>query len=170
MYRIRYYDQSFHPDHFHRGLGVLGVAIVALNWLRWRLEVFVQLLVLRALSRIGGFPKDREDELRRTFKLDDDAEKLEKERTSPLHETSVEQPRPPFERAQRYQEGSISTSLDVAVAVDRGEETKMRPSKLDNLIAMYGPNLRAKKYGPGRRYLVGNPDGDFDPIEEQVSP
>jgi hypothetical protein len=156
MFRIRYYDQVMHPDHFK---GFLGGVIRALNFIRWRLETLIQLLVLRYLSNEGALPKAKRVELRRMFDLDVSAEKLEKEQTSPLV-PKVERNEAP--RAERYQAGAQTTAFDVAHAVEN--DLPARPKKMDNMIAAYGGG-RERSYSRGRRFTA-DPEGDFEPMED----
>lgn len=163
MFRIRYYSDVIHPDHF-AGKGLLGAAIRALNWIRWKTETFVQRLVLRALSRDGALPKSRVEVLRKVFDMDVAAEKLEKERTSPLLEKAERPPSPPPTRSERYADGRQKSAVDVAVNVDK--DLPVRPKRIDDMIKRYGAPGREKSYGRGRSF---NLTGDsFEPLEEET--
>lgn len=162
MYRVRYYDRMIHPDHFR---GLRGWYVRALNWVRWKLETYVQKQVLKYLAATGELPAERRGELLRAFRLDVKAEKLQKEQTSPLHEP-VEQEiaETPRTRAERYAEGAVRTKLD---ALDPEEDGRpQRPQRLDDLIGRYAFSNRAKKYARGRAYLA-DPEGNFEPVEDE---
>ena len=160
MFRVRFYDQTFHPDRFN--VGFWGLVIRSLNWLRWRLEVYVQKLVLGYISKTGAVPSDRAHQLRKMFDLDDRAERLEKERTSPkIQPVEVPIVDAPL-RADKYAGGAQSSLIDQVVEAETG--VPQRPTKLDNLIGMYAPALRAKSYARGRHYTTGDPEGDFEPV------
>ncbi len=162
MYRLRYYDQVIHPDHF---TGFSGWWIRVLNLVRWRLETVVQRLAMGYFAKHGGVPKTRQREMKKVFDLDVAAERLEKEQTSPLVQ-KIEQPAsPPITRSERYADGSQRSAIDVAVAVE--EDLPLRPKKIDNLIASYGGPGRERHYARGRRYTTGDPEGDFEPLEDK---
>jgi len=163
MYRIRYYDQVIHPDHF-RG-SALGWLIRALNSVRWWLETRVQLLVMRYLAKSGDLPRERLFEFRKVFDLDVEAERLEMKRTSPLVQGLEEPPAPPTTRSARYRRGSQVSALAEAHAVENGQEQPVRPRRLDNMIASYGAPGRERQYVHGRRYMA-DPEGDFEPLED----
>ena len=158
MYRIRHYDTVIHPDQFKRS-GWLGVLIVSLNFLRWKLEVFIQWLVVHWTLKSGEVPKSQAKELLRTFGLDVRAEALQKDQTSPLHQP-VDMTPPPV-RADRYIAGTPKSALDVTVANAKG--LPERPKSLENLIGQYGFPIRAKKYAGGKRFTVS--EDSFEPLE-----
>jgi hypothetical protein len=156
---VRYYDKIIHPDHFQ---GFLGFWIRVLNSVRWRMEVLVQRLVLRYLAKEGALPKERRADMKRVFDLDVQAERLEKERTSPKTQKVEEPAFPPITRSERYADGRQTSAIDVAVAVEN--DFPVRPKRLNNLIASYGAPGREKHYAKGRMYTSGDPDGDFEPL------
>jgi hypothetical protein len=160
MYRLRYYDEAYHPDHFKRGMR--GWFIVVLNWIRWKLETYVQKQALKFFTENGGLPRDRVKELLRTFHLDVQAEKLEKEQLSPLYAVAAEAAETPRSRAARYTEGRKATMLNDLTPP--GEDQPVRPKPLDNLIGQYAFGGRATNYVHGRRFLA-DPEGDFEPLE-----
>ena len=161
MFRIRYYDQVIHPDHFK---GWLGFWVRLVNAIRWKLEVLVQRMVMRYLVSEGGLPQGRRVDMRRMFALDVAAEKLERDRTSPRIAQVEPPPRPaPAPRAARYQAGTQQSALETAHAIEN--EQPVRPRRLDNMIASYGAPGREKNYGYGRRYMA-DPEGDFEPLED----
>lgn len=162
MYRVRYYDQLIHPDHF-KGSGLRGVFVVVLNWIRWKLETLVQKSVLKWLASNGSLPESQVKEYLRTFSLDVKAEALEKEQTSPLHEKVEQSGVQPIVRADRYEAGSVKSAL---ASETSGSDVPKRPMRLDNLIASYGMDTRAKKYTKGFKFQVSDPEGDFEPLEE----
>lgn len=163
MYRVRYYDQLIHPDSF-KASGWRGALIVALNWVRWQIETFIQKQVLLFYIEKGELPKERKGSLLDTFRVDVQAERLQKEATSPLREPMPDLAQPSRGREGRYEEGTKSTALD---AWAKEEGLPDRPKSLTNLIGMYAPNIRAKKYARGRRFLVMNPEGDFESLEDE---
>lgn len=162
MFRIRYYSDVIHPDHF-AGKGLLGFAIRTLNWLRWRIEVQVQRLVLRSLAKDGALPAKRQEALQRAFDLDAAEERLEKDRTSPLTEGVERPPSPPPTRSERYADGRQGSAIDVAVTVD--QDLPVRPKRIDDMIARYGSNGREKHYGKGRTFNLGN--DLFEALDEE---
>lgn len=163
MYRVRFYDHAFHPDEFKQG-GLLGVTIVVLNWLRWRLETFTQRLVLRFLTKRGGLPRERESALRRIFDLDVRAERLAKEQTSPLNQPVAEDVDllRATSRAERYAVGGFARGIEQAHVAEGG--LPVRPTGLHDLASRYGSPPRQRRYARGHLYNVGSPDGDFEPV------
>lgn len=166
MYRIRYYKEVIHPDHF-KGSGWLGFLIIALNFVRWKLETLVQSLTLRWLAKRGGLPKSRVSEVLRAFELDCAQERLEKEQTSPRHVHAPPPDAPP--RADRYAPGRFSTALGDAVAASR-DQRPTRPQPLSDLLGKYGGGqVRAQRYIRGRAFQPGAPQGEFEPLTEEES-
>lgn len=160
MFRVRYYDQAIHPDQFH---GWLGFWIRALNFIRWRLETFVQRLVLRYMSNQASIPKEKRFEFRRVFDLDIAAERLQKEQTSPKTQR-IELPQVPnAQRSDRYANGRQKTAVEEAVA--DANDAPLRPKRMDNMIASYAAPDRSKRYGKSRSFTA-DPEGDFEPLDE----
>ena len=161
MYHIRYYQQTFHPDQF-RDKSWLGWWIRLCNKTRWRLEVYVQRLVLRRLSQLGELPRDERREVRRRFDLDTRAEQLEAEQTSPLS--------PPLPddrmRAEQYQAGSFRSLFGEAKAEAEGEQLPVRPLPIDDMAARFGHSpVRSRRYAKGRkRFMVLDEEGDFEAV------
>lgn len=155
MFRIRYYDQFIHPDTF-AGKGWRGLVIRMLNWVRWKLETAVQRRVLNLYMReIGDLQKGKA--LRRILDLDVQAERLEKERTSPkqLPIEDYEMPTEVLERGSKYLDGAVKTKFE------SGED---RPKPIDDLAERYGGTRRQVRYSRGRKFTLLDPDGDFEPI------
>lgn len=98
VYEVRSYDQKLHPDLF-RGGRVLGVVIRVLNFLRWKLEVFVQYLTLQYMMDEQKFSPTARKEVLKNFKLDVIKEKVEFLESSPLRALSLPTI-PSFDRAQ----------------------------------------------------------------------
>lgn len=158
MFRVRYYDDVIHPDHFR---GWLGFWIRVLNTIRWRLETLVQRLVLRYMAKTTNLPKERHAELSKVFDLDVAAERLEKQRTSPLFERLEPPSTTPITRSERYVDGRQKSALDVAATVDK--DLPVRPRRIDNMIAIYGGPGRDRHYGRGRQFQLG--EDAFEPLE-----
>ena len=154
MYRVRFYQDLFHPDHFRKG--ARGLRIRALNWIRWKLETYVQKQVTRYFAEQGDLSAHAASELMRSFSLDVRAEELEKDRTSPLH---VRPEMPESARSERY------VSSGIVAAVDDEAPVKIRPESLSNLIGQYAFPLRARKYAHGNKYRTTAPDDNFEPLE-----
>lgn len=158
MYHVRYYAQEIHPDEFR---GRLGFWIRVFNFIRWRLEVFVQRLVLRYMANQANLPKEKRFEFRRVFELDDAAEKLLKEQTSPLVQKIELPAQPTVTRSDRYADGRQASALETSHAEEN--DAPLRPKRMNNMIAAYASPDRSKKYG--RRYFTADPDGDFEPLD-----
>jgi hypothetical protein len=158
----RYYDKVVHPDHF-KGTGWLGWRIRVFNWVRARLELHIQRLVVRWLSDRGSLPQEKRRAVLRTFDLDVQQEILENQRTSPIHEVEREELESPPDRSLRYSEGGQSSALNEAM--EAAGAPPIRPQSMTDLIGAYGMPGRAKKYAKGRSKFVANPDGDFEPLE-----
>jgi hypothetical protein len=162
MYRIRHYDQSLHPDVFRSG-GWRGWCIVALNWVRWRLETFVQLLVIRFFADVAKMPPERSKIIERMFHVDVEAEKVEMLQTSPLtppRETPESEP-----RARRYEAGRKGV-LDTFMEEDAQGPLPNRPVPLSDMAARYGGDKRAKRYAKGHRWTVAAVGEDFESTTE----
>jgi len=146
-----------HPDHFK---GWLGWWIRLFNALRWKLETFVQRLVLRYMANQANLPREKRLEFRRVFELDVAAERLVKEQTSPNVQKIELPPQPGVTRADRYVDGAQRSALETAHAEENDQP--IRPRRLNNMISAYGAPGREKKYG--RRYFTADPEGDFEPL------
>lgn len=164
MYRVRYYNQTFHPDHFRNG--ARGWFIVCLNWLRWRLETYVQRNVLKWLAKNGGIPAERMGALSRIFNLDVKAEILEKETTSPKTLKVDEYELPQFipTRAERYKDGAQRSALNDAKAEADAEGLPNRPVSINDMAARYASQPRQRRYARGRKFTLLDPDGDFESV------
>jgi len=158
VYRVRYYDQSYHPDEFRKGFR--GWYIRALNWVRWKLETYIQLQALRYLSKEAALPKKEVGVLTKHFKLDVRAESVEKDQTSP----DVVGPIEPSIRADVYQEGRQRSVLSAA----HDDNGKTRPEPIDGLAARYGATtIRQRRYARGRgRHFVGD-DRSFEEVSNK---
>ena len=142
MWHIRYYDKTFFPARFR---GLLGVVIRVLNWIRWRLEVVVQRLVLEYLLREGGAPSAKAVSAREAFAVDVAAERLEEMRS---HLPQVDTPLPPREDPIREYES--------------GDELPVRPTAITNLVNAYSSG-RAAAYVKGKRKTLVE---DFEEVKE----
>lgn len=163
MFRVRHYDQTIHPDHFQKG--VLGRWIRVLNWCRWKLEVYIQRLTIKYLSREGALPKERVKSLMRTFDVDVRAEQVERLQTSPsLGGVEI----PLIARADAYRKGAGRSVLDQAKVEADKDILPIRPQSIDALAARYAHESRSKRYARGKRFSVGDEDGDFEPVSRQV--
>lgn len=161
MYQIRHYSQLIHPDHFREGL--LGLTIRGLNWVRWKLEVFNQRLVVRYLLKESAVDKVKQKTIRERFEIDVAAERVEKRLTSP----SMEGVDPIVDtqelRAERYRAGGPASVLSQAVGDVERETLPERPKSLDDLAARYGAAPRARRYARGKKFLVT--EAEFEPVE-----
>ena len=163
MYRVRHYDQSFHPDVF-RGGGWRGTFIVVLNWIRWKLETYIQLQVVRFMADVASMPKARQTVVERIFVADVEAERAEMLQTSPLIPPRATPETEP--RARRYEAGRAGGTLEAfATSEDVGTTPPARPVPLDELAARYGGSPRARKYARGHRWTVSAVGEDFEPVE-----
>jgi len=153
MYRVRHYDLLIHPAKF-KGAGWKGVMVRALNWIRWKLEILVQRLVVDILASRGGFSREEKRGVLEAFRADVELERIEKARTevvtSPETETS--------DRADRYL-ASFREELEREV----GRALPTRPVPLDDLASRYAQAPRARRYARGRKYTV-NDETDFEPM------
>ena len=164
MYTIRYYSQQFHPDHFRCG-GALGKTIRVLNWFRWKLETAIQRLVLRFFLKSGELPAKDAVSIRKLFELDVRKEILEKEQTSPLFPSTIEDEamRQLAARSDRYAEGRAPSALESVRKEEGG--LPVRPSSFLDLASRYGSPPRQRRYARGHKHNVGDPDGDFIPLK-----
>ena len=161
MFRIRYYDKMLHPDHFKRGL--LGRCIISLNWVRWKLETFIQRLVLKFLARHDGVSKTEESRFREIFLLDVEAEALQKKQTSPLLPLRRDEETQP--RASRYEGGRFKHLAENTIATEENEQLPNRPIPIDDLIARHGvAPPRARRYAKGRVRFTMREEGDFESV------
>lgn len=158
MYRVRYYSEMIHPDHFSKGL--LGWYIRVLNWLRWRLETCVQHNTLKYLAREGGLPKQRVGVLTREFALDVAQERLEKQQTSPRAPVQPAALAPT--REARYVE-SPSPNVLLEEAATREAGLPLRPRPLDEMVARH-LDARASRYAKGRRFIHAVNEDDIIPV------
>lgn len=152
-----------HPDTFRDGRW-RGACIVALNWVRWKLETFIQLLVLRFFSDVAKMPEEKSRIIERMFRADVVAEEAEMLKTSPLMPTREETfPEP---RARRYEAGRKGV-LDTFMEEAAGTELPNRPVPLSELAARLGGDPRARRYSKGHRWTVAAVGEDFEPTTEE---
>ncbi len=162
MFRVRHYGDLYHPDLF-RGGGALGTLIRALNWMRWKLEVFVQYLVLRFLMHGGSLPFSSKKKILQTFRADVAAEEAEMLQTSP----DIANPEPlAMPRGEKYREGNLRSTLDSFKADAEGKELPTRPVRMDDMIAR-NLSARASRYSKGHRHVVVDEDS-FEPLAKDV--
>lgn len=139
MFQVRYYSEVFHPSRFKAGL--LGLAIRVLNWLRWRLEVMVQRLVLKYFTRENYRPelrKEVETRLLKKFRIDDNFERF-KAQLEPNHNLL-------------FSEDGQPPTLD-----DEVTQQPLGYKDIGAMISRYGNKTRAKRYatrGYGRKILI----------------
>lgn len=158
MYRIRYYDLVIHPDQLRSGW--LGRMIIGMNFLRWKIEVFVQYLVLKFLLKRSDASKPEMEQIVESFKLDVQAEKLDCKQTSPLLPkvktvSSVD--------SSYFIGGSVGGSLERACE-DSG--LPKRPLPLNQMAARY-LGARAGRYSKGRHSTLIDED-HFEPVETNL--
>lgn len=164
MYRIRTWgtaNKKVHPDHFK--IGLLGLSIRTLNWIRWKLETAVQYLALRYMLKHDPIDEDKQVSLLGSFRVGVAEERVRKAKESPSMsipvEVSAQEAAP---RSVRYEAGSARTVMDQAVGA-----LPERPEPLTNLIERYGHDSRSKRYARGRKQLVfGDEDGDFEKVQQ----
>lgn len=96
------------------------------------------------------------------FKLDVEAEKLEKMQTAPNVEAHLRQAQ--TVRHNRYLEGNLHASLDIAVADEDQVSPYYRPKPADQLIARYMSPKRVR-YARGRHRTLVADSEDFEPVE-----
>ena len=150
MYHVRYYDKQIHPDTLK---GALGFFIFVLNWIRWKLEVFVQRLMLGYLVKVGGIPRDKEVQLRRMFSMDVQSEKVDMIRTSPKTVTTQED-FPIIERSG-YSGGRFGNALASSDDESDGEQPVInRPGSIQDMIARYSAPKRVRGYASRHEYFV----------------
>ena len=152
MYDIRSYEDRLHPDLFRRG-GVLGISIFILNFFRWKLEVFVQYLVLRYMLREQKFSLKKMEEVLATFSLDVQKENLECRETSPLRVFPLLQT-PKVDKPKET--GPTVTEVSTPSVGVRGQS-------LDSLFQKYAP-----RRGRNARYQVG--EDQFEPLTPEAPP
>jgi hypothetical protein len=163
MYRVRYYGELIHPDNFNKG--ILGTAIRGLNWVRWKLETFNQRLVLKYMMGEQPIDESKKDSIVKRFILDVEAEKLQKELTSPALVPEVT-PEQIHLRAERYQTRGHAKAADQAVQVEQeamGTVLPVRPVPIDNLLARLTAQGRAKRYTRSRTNPLSM-EADFEPV------
>lgn len=165
MYRVKYYSDEFHPDHF-KGKGLRGRWIVFLNWLRWRLEISIHRHVCLFLGTNPAIPESKVRAMFEQLNLDIQQDELNAARSAPSLQGVVDEPVPPPQpRATRYQIPTVQRQLEDVVAEETG--LPRRPKPLNNLIGKYAFDQRAKRYANGREFTVQNSDGDFEPLENE---
>lgn len=166
---IRYYTQYFHPKTF-RGMGILGVAIRFLNWVRYWVETIVQRMVLSALVRSAKrdgveFPRSKARATVRRFWEDVDREDAYI-RGEVSDEEAVEDLRIRHgvdPKSFRYLFGKSTTSHqdaapeDTNVPVVEGEEPEegpKRPRPLDQMMSRYSAPPKERRYALGGQRVV----------------
>lgn len=158
MYRIRYYDRMFHPDVISKK-GFLGRSIHVLNFLRWKLETFVQYLVLKYMTKeeTSLNPDERRSALD-MFRLSVEQEKLHKKATSPL----IALPSDKVAKAFTV-DGVRCDAIKEQNERLLGDRVPHRPKPIDELAARYANNTRSKRYARGSVLYVNE---DFEPVED----
>lgn len=153
MYEIRSYDQVLHPDLF-KGGGVLGLVIRALNFVRWKLEVLIQYLVIRYGLRKESADGHRTKAVCESFWYDVRQESAEFVAKSPLR--SFDLP---------HSVDSSTGGVEV-VRADHGPASDMPGRPIDLLISRYGPRGRRLT----RRYeavdVLTDDDSESDTSED----
>lgn len=131
MYEVRSYDQVLHPDLF-KGGGVLGLTIRALNFVRWKLEVLVQYLVILYGLRVENFSPAVRKKVLEGFWYDVEREKLAHTETSPLR--AFDLPKPADSDMSAKDEGTAVVTTD-----DKPGEDIME------LVKLFGPRKRGQR-------------------------
>lgn len=165
---VRYYDQVFHP-HFFVGKGVSGWFIRVLNWLRYKLETYVQYrILLLGISESSIIKKEdgsteevplNKKEMKEGFWRDVLKERLTSELASPLLlQSSISGSPSPSQvssRESRYQQARVSRVIQ-----EVEEDVPDRPLPIDDLAQRYGGEGRAAKYGRGPLVY----EDEFEPV------
>lgn len=134
MFRVRYYDQLIHPDQFE---GRLGFVIRALNWLRWKIEVLVQSLVVRYLIRVNSAPRSVLDD----FRVDVEVEKLQRDLTSPKRVRPLR-----VEPSERVVQKLDKPADKLGKILGSRSEQPVRPVPLNEMIGKYALSGRGGRY------------------------
>lgn len=132
MYEVRSYDQVLHPDLF-KGGGVLGLAIRVLNFLRWKLEVLVQYLVILYGVRVENFSPAVRKKVLDAFWYDVEKEKLAHTETSPLRAFDLPKP------ADSYISANDGSATPVVTPDDKPGEDIME------LVKLFAPRKRGQR-------------------------
>lgn len=154
MFHVRYYDQKFTPSRFN---GKGGWTIRALNWVRWKLELFIHSLVIRYLARESSLTKGEVKGLLSRFEVEKQADRLEKVADDMGYDVPIIQP------ASRYQEGRQQSILETFKKHEEGA-LPPRPVPLDEMAARLGGPRRSRRYSRGHRFTVLEEEGDFVPV------
>jgi hypothetical protein len=96
------------------------------------------------------------------FSLDDRAEQLEKQKTSPKIPEMLEIELP---RADRYASGGSLTSA-ISIAEREGKGLPVKPIPAAGMIGRYLDPKRAR-YARGRRYTITADEHDFEPVNKE---
>jgi hypothetical protein len=153
MFRVRFYDRVFIPQSL---TGRLGRVIRAINWVRWKLEVVVQRLMVTYLADEAALlPEERKSVLAQ-FQVDVMEEKLQSIKVA------APDPRPLISRGDKYGVASITTALAEASGQP---ELPSRPQPAGEMIARY-MNPKLVRYAKGRRFTVVHDVEDFEPVEK----
>lgn len=156
MYNVRHYDKVIHPDTFKQG--VMGWWIRCLNFLRWKLEVYIQSCVLKYLCKEAGHQPEQKKRYLDAFRIDVKKEKLEKEELSPNVSSGGQE----VTRGERYRTSTFAKNFDKLVeeqqVVESAKETidelPNRPETVLNLLSRYSEKTRASRYAKGRKRFV----------------
>lgn len=145
---VRYYGEVFHPSRF-RGKGWKGSVIRFLNWVRYRLETYVQFRVLMLgmeSSGVAAVDKAERAKVAHDFWIDVRKEQLHSALLDPELVTALPGSPSPDQlhlREHRY------TTRRGAKSVQEEVGELPRPVPLDHLVARHGSDRREKRYGKG---------------------
>jgi hypothetical protein len=146
MFRIRFYDQAILPSQLQ---GRLGACIKALNWVRWKLEVCVQRLMVSYLADQSLLPKKEKDDLLAMFRVDALQERLECEKSQ----------LPAFSQKAPHRYGIAGVGSSLAAASDK----PLRSVPATDMISRY-MDPRLEKYSRGRNFASIRDESDFEPV------
>ena len=149
LLHIRNYAEVLHPAQFKDGT-VLGWKIRLLNYIRYRLEVWVQELVLVAQCREAKLSLGERIGTFRRFKEENQAEvdwMYRDESRTPTPALMDEAPSPDADSQPR-------------LVLDTTPRSTKRPMSLDNLIQTYGGGAKPPRYKKSGHSNVT----DFEPV------
>jgi hypothetical protein len=159
LLHIRNYAEVLHPAQFEDGT-VLGWKIRLLNRIRYRLEVWVQELVLVSQCREAKMSLSERIELFRRFKEENKAE------VSWMAGDASRVPAAPALMEEPFPQGQNDQPR---LVLDPTPRSTKRPTSIHNLIQNYGGGPKAPRHRHGTSHATafepvrGGNDGEFIP-------